>query len=129
MNYDQHYVSLGTNEPNLFRINMPINEMKEAYKKGIEIIGFDPFNEFVSWDRFTENSFIEFTNKKYIDILEKHKLSELFEYDCVEDKEENRLYMHENYFPDLYLMICKLGNSFFNYTELSESNTIHFYDR
>ncbi len=129
MNYDQHYVSLGTNEPNLFRINMPINEMKEAYKKGIEIIGFDPFNEFLSWDSYSEFSFIKFTDKKYIDVLEKHKLSELFEYDYVEKKEENRLYMHENYFPDLYLMICKLGNSFFNYTELSESNTINFYDR
>ena len=126
MNYDQYYVSLGINKPNLFRISIPISEMKEAYKKGIEIIGFDPFNEFVSWDRFTENSFIEFTIKEYIDILEKHKLSELFEYDYVED---NRLYMHENYFPILYLMICKLGNSFFNYTDLSESNTIHFYDR
>ena len=129
MNYDQYYVSLRINEPNLFRISIPISEMKEAYKKGIEIIGFDPFNEFLSWDSWSEHSFIEFTNKKYIDVLEKHKLSELFQYDCVEEKEENRLYMHENDFPDLYLMICKLGNSFFNYIELSESNTIHFYDR
>jgi hypothetical protein len=129
MNYDQYYVSLGINEPNLFRINIPISEMKKAYKKGIEIIGFDPFNEFLSWDSYSEFSFIKFTDKKYIDALEKHKLSELFEHDDVEEKGINRLFMHEDYFHNLYLMICKLGNSFFNYTELSESNTIHFYDR
>lgn len=126
MNYDQYYVSFEIGESNLFRINMPISEMKEAYKKGIEIIGFDPFGDCIFWDRHAERSFISIENMNHIHMFEKHELIDLF--DCDSKKPKTSLYLHEFSFNYLYLRICKLGNSLFKYHELSGTNVIRFHD-
>ena len=126
MNYDQYYVSFGFSEPNLFRINIPINEMKEAYKKGIEIIDFIPFETFMEWDHWNDEYRIKINDDKHVSILEKYGLSEVFE--RAEEGTACKLIMRDYSFIELYFRICKLGNNFFNYTDLSNSNVIKFHD-
>lgn len=126
MNYDQYYVSFGISEPNLFRINMPISEMKEAYKKGIEIIGFDPFETFMKWDDWNDEYYIEIDDDKHISIIEKCGLSGVFE--RAEEVTVYKLMMRNYSLRELYFRICKLGNSLFKYHELSGTNVIKFHD-
>ena len=97
----------------IYMVNMDIKNIKEAYKKGSEIVGFDFVKE--CYDNY------EFDMK--VMSLESYK--KLVKFDIVQwdDSFETDLEPYKptkGEFDEIYFEICKLGNKFFTLEEVYE---------
>lgn len=120
MNYDSYYVSFDIDEPNLFRITLPVSELNGAYKKGIKILGFDPFKECT----LTYGNLLDVGQRTHVSFLSKHNLLDIF--DSYEIGGEKCFFIRKQDFHLLYLRICNIGNRLLHYTDLSGTNTVSF---
>jgi len=96
----------GMTQSIIIRSNLTKEQIEQAYKEGIEIIGFD-FKE--DYCREYEDDFLP------NEIIEKLKLHGIY-VNFESDNKGDGVHINPDEYTELYLKICQLGDSDFKYT-------------
>lgn len=103
---DGHGMTLST----IIRSNFNKDEIENAYKEGIEKIGFD-FKE--DYCREYEDDFLP---NEIIEKLKSQGIHVNFESDYEGSNTGDGVHIRPDEYTEIYLKLCQLGNSNFNYT-------------
>ena len=96
--------------------NLSMDEIKEAYEKGVEIIGFDLVTDECA--EYDDNEIDKENYKKLVDHGFKYS-------DIDEEEEEPELdFVNPEFFANMYLFFVKTGNTDFVFDMIDSDSTI-----